>query len=67
VDLHGAGAELTMAATGCEEFPRADRIQPLESLADWSARTKAQEAAAKVVNLADARARLRPAAAIAER
>jgi hypothetical protein len=56
-----------MAATGCEEFPRADRIQPLESLADWSARTKAQEAAAKVVNLADARARLRPAAAIAER
>jgi hypothetical protein len=34
---------------------------PFESLADWAARQKAEEAAAKVVSFADMRARLRPA------
>jgi hypothetical protein len=35
---------------------------PFESLADWAAQQKAKEAAAKVVNLADWRAKLRPPA-----
>jgi hypothetical protein len=56
-----------MGASGCEGLLGADRIQPLESLADWSARAVAAEATAKIVNLADARARLRPSAPIAER
>jgi hypothetical protein len=34
---------------------------PFESLADWAAQRKAEEEAAKVVNLADMRMRLRPA------
>jgi hypothetical protein len=36
---------------------------PFESLADWAARQKAEEEAAKVVNLDDFRLRLRPPAA----
>jgi hypothetical protein len=61
-----------MGATGQDEYMRAATSAvllgtPFESLADWSVRTKTQEAAAKVVSLADARARLRPAAPIAER
>jgi hypothetical protein len=40
---------------------------PFESLADWAARTKAEEAAAKVVQFADWRNKLRPATIAAER
>ena len=40
---------------------------PFESLADWAARAKAEEATAKVVDLADMRRRLRPAPIVAER
>ena len=35
---------------------------PFESLADWAARKIAEEAAAKVINLADMRDKLRPPA-----
>jgi hypothetical protein len=52
-----------MGASGCEGLQRADRTSP--SLADWVAQAAAEEAAAKIVNLADARARLRPVAPIA--
>ena len=41
--------------------------RPAQGLADWAAQQKAKEAAAKVVNLADFRARLRPATTAAER
>jgi hypothetical protein len=41
--------------------------EPFESLADWAAEQKAKEAAAKVVNIADFRARLRPATTTTER
>jgi hypothetical protein len=34
--------------------------EPFETLADWAARTIAEEAAAKVVSFADMRAKLRP-------
>jgi len=37
--------------------------EPFESLADWAARTIAEEAAAKVVSFADMREKLRPASA----
>jgi len=36
--------------------------RPFESLADWASRTMAEEAAAKVVNLAAYRAKRRPSA-----
>jgi hypothetical protein len=36
--------------------------EPTNSLADWAAEQRAKEEAAKVVSLADARARLRPPA-----
>ena len=39
--------------------------RPLESLADWAARTIAEEAAAKVVSFADMRDKLRPPATAA--
>jgi len=39
--------------------------QSFESLADWAAQQKAEEAAAKVVSLADMRAKLRPPATTA--
>jgi hypothetical protein len=38
------------------------RGQPFESLADWAAQRKVEEAAAKVINIADMRAKLRPSA-----
>jgi len=41
--------------------------EPFESLADWARAEKAKEAAAKVVNIADFRARLRPTTNTAER
>jgi hypothetical protein len=46
-----------------------DRLSglPFESLADWAAQRKAEEAAAKVVQFAEWRARLRPATATPER
>jgi hypothetical protein len=40
---------------------------PFESLADWAARTIAEEAAAKVVSFADMREKLRPATMTPER
>jgi hypothetical protein len=40
---------------------------PFESLADWAAQQKAEEAAAKVVSFADMREKLRPPSIIAER
>jgi hypothetical protein len=52
-----------MGATGCDEFPRFDRTNL--SLADLAARAIAEATAAKITNLADARARLRPTATIA--
>jgi hypothetical protein len=61
-----------MIATGKDEYMRAATSAvllgtPFETLADWSGRTKAEEAAAKIVDIAVARARLRPPAASAER
>jgi hypothetical protein len=40
---------------------------PFESLADWADQQKAKDAAAKVVNFADMRAKLRPSAKTEER
>ena len=40
---------------------------PFESLADWAAEQRAKQEAAKVVNIADFRARLRPTTNTAER
>lgn len=56
-----------MGASGREGLTRFDATSlPLELLADWSTRAIAEEAAAKIVDIAVARARLRPAAPIAE-
>jgi hypothetical protein len=52
-----------MGASGRDEI-RFDRATS-PSLADWAAQEKAKEEAAKIVNLADMRARLRPLATIA--
>jgi hypothetical protein len=51
--------------TGRDEYARAAAEAalfgtPFESLADWAAREKAKEAAAKVVSFADMREKLRP-------
>jgi hypothetical protein len=59
--------------TGRDEYAHAAALAvlfgtPFESLADWAARTVAEEAAAKVVSFADMRDKLRPpATATAER
>jgi hypothetical protein len=55
-------------AAGRDEYARAAAAAalfgtPFESLAGWAARTVAEEAAAKVVSLADMREKLRPPAA----
>jgi hypothetical protein len=58
-----------MGATGHDEYMRAAQSAvlfgtPFETLAAWSARSIAE---AKIVDIAVARARLRPPATIAER
>jgi hypothetical protein len=58
--------------TGRDEYARAAASAalfgaPFESLADWAARQKAAEEAAKVVNFADWRMKLRPTTAATER
>jgi hypothetical protein len=51
-----------MGASGCDELRRADRTTglPLGSLADLADREKAKEAAAKIVQFAEWREKLRP-------
>jgi len=55
--------------TGRDEYAHAAAAAalfgtPFESLADWATRTIAEEAAAKVISIADMRAKLRPAATV---
>jgi hypothetical protein len=55
--------------TGRDEYAHAAAAAvlfdtPFESLADWATRTIAEEAAAKVVSIADMRRRLRPPATV---
>jgi hypothetical protein len=57
---------LPVILTGQELAHHASRAmllgRPFESLADWAARDLAEKVAAKVVNFADMRAKLKPSA-----
>jgi hypothetical protein len=78
VGLYAGGDELIVGEnqmfiiTGRDEYAHAAASAalfgtPSESLADWAAQQKAKEEAAKIVNLADMRAKLRPATIATER